>query len=75
LPGPAGRRLNGYPRFKERFWLPAARIPDGFEGMGAKYYPTVKDMKASQRFLQKQRALPKVKKSPEAKPGIKTEKK
>jgi len=55
--------------------LPAARILDGFEGMGAKYYPTVKDMKASQRFLQKQRALPKAKKTPDTKPEKKAEKK
>jgi hypothetical protein len=27
---------------------------DGLAGMGAKYLPTVKDLKASQRFQQKQ---------------------
>ena len=43
--------------------------------MGAKYYPTVKDMKASQRLQQKQKALSKVKKSAEAKPAKKVEKK
>lgn len=32
--------------------------------MGAKYLPTIKDLKASQRFLQKQRPLTKFKKSP-----------
>ena len=31
--------------------------------MGAKYLPTIKDMKASQRFQQKQNPLPKFKKS------------
>jgi len=31
-------------------------------GMGAKYLPTVKDQKASQRFHQKQNPLPKTKK-------------
>jgi hypothetical protein len=30
--------------------------------MGAKYYPTIKDQKASQRFQQKQAALAKAKK-------------
>lgn len=30
--------------------------------MGAKYLPTVKDLKASQRFHQKQNPLPKTKK-------------
>jgi len=32
-------------------------------GMGAKYLPTIKDLKASQRFLQKQKPLRKFKKS------------
>lgn len=31
--------------------------------MGAKYLPTIKDLKASQRFQQKQNPLPKFKKS------------
>ncbi len=40
--------------------------------MGAKYLPTVKDMKATQRFQQKQNALPVFKKSsPKAKGGKK----
>jgi len=30
--------------------------------MGAKYLPTIKDLKASQRFQQKQKPLPKFKK-------------
>jgi hypothetical protein len=34
--------------------------------MGAKYLPTIKDLKASQRFQQKQNPLRKFKKSPEA---------
>jgi hypothetical protein len=40
--------------------------------MGAKYLPTVKDMKASQRFQQKQKPLRKFKKNggaPTAKKG------
>jgi hypothetical protein len=31
--------------------------------MGAKYLPTIKDLKASQRFQQKQNPLPKFKKA------------
>lgn len=31
--------------------------------MGAKYYPTIKDLKASQRFQQKQNQLQKQKKA------------
>ncbi len=34
--------------------------------MGAKYLPTIKDQKASQRFHQKQNPLPKTRKSPGA---------
>ena len=37
---------------------------DGLGGMGAKYLPTHKDLKASQRFQQKQNPLHKFKKSP-----------
>lgn len=33
--------------------------------MGAKYLPTIKDLKASQRFQQKQKPLQKFKKQPE----------
>jgi hypothetical protein len=32
--------------------------------MGAKYYPTVKDLKANQRFLEKQRSQTKTAKPP-----------
>jgi uncharacterized membrane protein YebE (DUF533 family) len=46
----------------------------GLAGMGAKYYPTIKDMKASQRFQQKQAARPKAQKPAEVKP-VKTDKK
>jgi hypothetical protein len=52
-----------------------ARVFGGFVGMGAKYYPTVKDQKANQRFLQKQRAQVKPKKVPDVKPEPKGEKK
>jgi len=51
------------------------RVFGGFVGMGAKYYPTVKDQKANQRFLQKQRAQVKPKKVPAVKPEPKDEKK
>ena len=36
----------------------------GLDGMGAKYLPTHKDLKASQRFQQKQNPLHKFKKTP-----------
>ncbi len=41
--------------------------------MGAKYLPTVKDLKAAQRFQQKQNPLRKFKKEPDA--GKKVKKK
>jgi hypothetical protein len=47
-----------------RFWLPAPFIFSGLVPMGAKYLPTIKDLKASQRFLQKQKPMHKFKKSP-----------
>jgi hypothetical protein len=34
------------------------QIIDGLAAMGAKYLPTIKDLKASQRFQQKQHPLP-----------------
>ena len=37
--------------------------------MGAKYLPTIKDQKATQRFMQKQKSLPKFKKA--SGPGVK----
>jgi hypothetical protein len=37
----------------------------GLGSMGAKYYPTIKDQKASQRFQQKQNLLQKQKKASE----------
>ncbi|MEI6052959.1 MAG: hypothetical protein WCQ44_09680 [Opitutaceae bacterium] len=37
-------------------------IRGGLEVMGAKYLPTIRDLKASQRFQLKQTALPKLKK-------------
>ena len=43
--------------------------------MGAKYLPTIKDLKASQRFQQKQSALPKLKKSAGNQPAKKSKKK
>ncbi len=36
--------------------------------MGAKYIPNIKDLKANQRFLQKQRALPKTGKALQPQP-------
>jgi hypothetical protein len=48
---------------------------DGLAGMGAKYLPTIKDLKASQRFQQKQNALPKLKKTSGDQPTKKSKKK
>jgi hypothetical protein len=52
-----------------------SRIIDGLGRMGAKYLPTIKDIKASQRFQQKQSALPKLKKASGNQPKKKREKK
>jgi len=43
--------------------------------MGAKYLPTIKDLKASQRFQQKQNPLRKFKKSPVDRPAKTAKKK
>jgi hypothetical protein len=43
--------------------------------MGAKYLPTIKDIKASQRFQQKQNPLPKFKKSTDVGSAKKAKKK
>jgi hypothetical protein len=43
--------------------------------MGAKYLPTIKDLKASQRFWKKQNALPQFKKSSSPGPAKKDKKK
>jgi hypothetical protein len=43
--------------------LPAGRIAARLVRMGAKYLPTIKDLKASQRFQQKQNPLRKFKKA------------
>lgn len=43
--------------------------------MGAKYLPTIKDIKASQRFQQKQSGQPKLKKTPAAESAKKSKKK
>jgi hypothetical protein len=43
--------------------------------MGAKYLPTIKDLKASQRFQQKQKPLPDFKKSADNQPAKKSKKK
>jgi hypothetical protein len=55
--------------------LPAPHIRGGFEAMGAKYLPTIKDLKASQRFQQKQNPLPKFKKMPAGRASKKSRKK
>jgi hypothetical protein len=50
------------------------RIIDRLERMGAKYLPTIKDLKASQRFQEKQKKQSPLKKSvaaPPAKPSKK----
>jgi hypothetical protein len=46
---------------------------DALDFMGAKYLPTQKDIKASQRFQLRETGLPKLKKpaTPPAKPGKK----
>jgi hypothetical protein len=43
--------------------------------MGAKYLPSIKDLKASQRFLQQQRPLPKFGKPSPNKPAKRSKKK
>lgn len=43
--------------------------------MGAKYLPTIKDIKAGQRFQQKQNAATKLKKPDTAKPATKLKRK
>lgn len=64
------------PRPREtRFWLPVARNVGGLGRMGAKYLPTIKDLKASQRFQQKQRPLHKFKQSPGGQPAKRGKKK
>jgi hypothetical protein len=47
-------------------WLPGGRFMDGLAAMGAKYLPTIKDLKANQRFQQKQKPLPQFKKMTDA---------
>lgn len=42
--------------------------------MGAKYIPSIKDIKATQRFQQKQNPLRKFKKDPAAQPSKKAKK-
>jgi hypothetical protein len=49
-------------------------IIDGHAGMGAKYLPTIKDRKASQRFLQQRKRLPVVKKPSAEQPAKKDKK-
>jgi hypothetical protein len=46
--------------------LPGEGFIDGLAYMGAKYLPTIKDLKASQRFQQKQKPLPQFKKMTDA---------
>jgi hypothetical protein len=43
----------------------------GLRRMGAKYIPSIKDLKANQRFQQKQSSLPKPKKASGAQPAAK----
>jgi len=47
---------------------------DGLEDMGAKYLPTIKDMKASQRFQQKQKPVAQPKKLAGDQPAKKAKK-
>jgi hypothetical protein len=55
--------------------LPDRRIFARLAAMGAKYLPTIKDLKASERFKQKQSPLHKFKKSPGDQPAKKGKKK
>jgi hypothetical protein len=57
------------------FELPAGRFVDRLADMGAKYLPTIKDLKASQRFQQKQKPLPQFKKSSGTQSAKKSKKK
>ncbi|MEO7796259.1 MAG: hypothetical protein ABIY47_00875 [Opitutaceae bacterium] len=51
-----------------------SRFHDGVLGMGAKYLPTIKDLKASRRFQEKQNPLPFTKKPTGMKAAKKTKK-
>jgi hypothetical protein len=51
------------------------RIIGGLDGMGAKFRTTIKDLKASQRYRQKQNPLHKFKKPADNQPAKKGEKK
>ena len=51
-----------------RFWLQGSRFHGGVLRMGAKYLPTIKDLKAAQRFQQKHNPLPFTKKPSGLKP-------
>jgi hypothetical protein len=55
--------------------LPGASTTGGLAGMGAKYLPTIKDLKASQRFQQKQNPLRKFKKAADGQGAKKRKKK
>jgi hypothetical protein len=55
--------------------LPDRRIFARLAPMGAKYLPTIKDLKASERYKQKQSPLHKFKKSPGDQPAKKGKKK
>ncbi len=63
---------NTFVRSVPRFWLPAHDYLAGLMAMGAKYLPTIKDIKASQRFQQKQNPLRKFKKMPSGPTGRKS---
>jgi hypothetical protein len=55
--------------------LPDWRKTDGLAAMGAKYLPTIRDLKAMQRFQQKQKPLHKFKKTADSQPSKKGKKK
>jgi hypothetical protein len=73
-----GQRLAAKPAsaLSAEILVANGRKISGLGGMGAKYYPTIKDQKAGQRFQQKQNQLQKQKKAaaPQTQP-VKAEKK
>jgi len=69
------RRREG-PSSREPILIAAPAMFGGFgENMGAKYLPTIKDLKAAQRFREKQALLNKAKKAARAHPAKEPDKK
>jgi hypothetical protein len=70
---PRTQLLTSFRRGK--FRIASLTNNDGLGLMGTKYLPTVKDLKANQRFQQKQKPLPDFKKSAANQPAKKSKKK